>query len=86
MSAHLHHYKDGVCADPRAIGGPCGEPQVYKAQGGKPLRFTDVLVEEDDLRTLVTLARRQTFALVAASQYDDLFDRVESLLGLDADS
>lgn len=33
---HLHHYVDGICADPRAPGGPCGESQVYRPPTGKP--------------------------------------------------
>lgn len=44
MATHLHHYKDGICADPRAIGGPCGEPQRYSPPTGKGYEFTDELI------------------------------------------
>lgn len=47
---HLHHFDSkGMCTDPRAPGGPCGEKQKYRVHSGQRPVFTDVLVEKIDL-------------------------------------
>jgi hypothetical protein len=76
MTTHLHHYKDGICADPRAPGGPCGERQVYNPPTGKGFEFTDVLVDEDDLRIVLDF---HTFYEHTPEQLEAL-ERVKSLL------
>lgn len=76
MTTHLHHYVDGVCADPRAPGGPCGERQVYRAPQGQPVRFTDVLVDAADLAHVLEALNFHD----RTPEQDAALERVQALL------
>ena len=75
---HLHHYRDGVCADSRAPGGPCGERQVYRPPTGQRAEYADVLVSKDDLRFLIESYRGH--AAMDCAVTDALCERLELML------
>lgn len=78
---HLHHFVDGVCADSRAVGGPCGEPQTYRPPTGKGYEFTDVLVDAADLRMLLDFIEPQRISAYGLSEEEELsYQRVRQLL------
>lgn len=56
MAGHLHHYVDGICADARAPGGPCGERQRYNPPVGKGYEFTDELIPNSLVPAIFRLA------------------------------
>lgn len=77
---HLHHYKDGVCVDPRAPGGPCGERQVYRPPTGQRAEYADVLVSKEDLRNVLEDAVALLDLHGCSSDDDEVVTRLYKLL------
>lgn len=82
MSGHLHTFDVPLSEDePHARRCACGEPQRYKAPTGQPVKFTDVLVEIDDLRALFQYIWKDRHSAYALAEYQiDAMYRVKDLL------
>lgn len=78
MATHLHHYKGGVCADPRAIGGPCGEPQRYSPPEGHGEFPYVMMMKKEDLRDLLHYVVGPDYD--PHGYYQRLMERVDSHL------